>query len=80
MVKNKVIKTECGCVRYHDGNGQYHRENGPAIEVCNGDKMWMMNGQCHREDGPAVECGNGKKEYFLFDERIPVKKIYQEIN
>ena len=46
-------------------NGQFHREDGPAIERPNGSKFWFLNGQRHREDGPAVEWSNGSKEWFL---------------
>lgn len=33
---------------------KYHREDGPAIEKPNGDKVWFYEGNLHREDGPAV--------------------------
>ena len=46
-------------------NGQFHREDGPAIEHASGAKFWYLNGQRHREDGPAVELANGTKEWFL---------------
>jgi hypothetical protein len=37
-------------------NGNYHREDGPAVENASGDKYWKLpNGKYHREDGPAVE-------------------------
>lgn len=26
-------------------NGEYHREDGPAIEYCNGTKHWFLNGK-----------------------------------
>ena len=42
-----------------------HREDGPAIEYANGDKVWYVNGELHREDGPAQEYANGSKFWFL---------------
>jgi hypothetical protein len=45
--------------------GEYHREDGPAIERANGTKYWYLNGQLHREDGPAIEYANGHKEWYL---------------
>ena len=45
--------------------GQFHREDGPAIEYADGGKHWYINGQRHREDGPAVENANGTKYWFL---------------
>jgi hypothetical protein len=46
-------------------NGELHREDGPAIEFANGDKLWHLNGELHREDRPAVEFANGYKEWHL---------------
>ena len=43
----------------------FHREDGPAIEYNEGDKVWYLNNQLHREDGPAVECPNGHKEWWV---------------
>ena len=40
-------------------NGQFHREDGPAIEYKNGDTEWFINGIHHREDGPAIDCKDG---------------------
>ena len=31
-------------------NGEYHREDGPAIEWADGYKEWYLNGKLHRED------------------------------
>ena len=45
-----------------------HRENGPAIEWCNGTKGWYHNGLLHRADGPAIECANGHKEWWQNDQ------------
>jgi fido (protein-threonine AMPylation protein) len=56
-------------------NGEYHREDGPAIENNNGYKAWYINGKFHRVDGPAIIFlnslhwylnGNGysKEEWF----------------
>ena len=46
-------------------NGEYHREDGPAIEIVNGSKYWYLNNKLHREDGPAIERSSGTKEWFL---------------
>ena len=46
-------------------NGEYHREDGPAIEYSYGAKYWYLNGKCHREDGPAVEYPDGRKFWYL---------------
>jgi hypothetical protein len=46
-------------------NGKLHREDGPAIEYCDGSKEWWVNGNIHREDGPALEWSGGGKNWFL---------------
>ena len=38
------IKTKYGGKAWFK-NGQYHRENGPAIEGRDGNKAWYINGQ-----------------------------------
>lgn len=50
-------------------NGQYHREDGPAVKGSNGFKEWWVNNQLHREDGPAVECSDGYKAWYLNGQR-----------
>lgn len=44
-----------------------HREDGPAIEYHNGDKIWYLNGVRHREDGPAIEFVIRYKEWRKHD-------------
>ena len=48
-------------IEYRNEKGQYHREDGPAIEFINGSKEWYLNGQLHRLDGPAIEYRDGNK-------------------
>ena len=60
--KVKVYGTR---TEWYNLEGNYHRENGPAIEFSNGYKSWWINGQRHRENGPAVEYTNGDKEWWI---------------
>jgi hypothetical protein len=53
---NPVIKPN-GNKFWHNAKGQYHRENGPAIELASGAKFWYIDDLLHREDGPAIENG-----------------------
>jgi hypothetical protein len=46
-------------------NGEFHREDGPALEYSNGGKHWLLNGKYHREDGPAIDFINGDKCWYL---------------
>ena len=48
----------------HFYNGEYHRLNGPAIELHDGTKEWYKEGLRHRTDGPAIERTNGRKEWW----------------
>jgi hypothetical protein len=63
--------------------GQYHLENGPAVEWVNGDKEWYLNGKLHRDDGPAIDYVNGRKEWFKhgkqYHEALPKNISYGEI-
>ena len=42
-----------------------HRENGPAVEYSNGDRVWYQNGLLHRIDGPAIEWRDGDKRWYI---------------
>ena len=50
-------------------NGEFHREDGPAIEYADGTKHWYLNDKFHREEGPAVEHADGSKFWWLNGER-----------
>jgi len=51
--------------KYWKYKGEYHREDGPAVEHYDGVKVWCINGEYHREDGPAYEWPDGTKEWWL---------------
>ena len=67
----EVPRNYIGIVEYPSGSkiwykeGDYHREDGPAVEFLSGYKEWYINGFRHREDGPAIEFSNGKKEWWV---------------
>ena len=63
MITYKVTVDKDGTTWYL--NGDLHREDGPAVEYPNGNKVWYLNGQLHREDGPAVEYQNGNKHWYI---------------
>ena len=54
-------ETDSNGTYYYNNLNQLHREDGPAIELTNGDKSWYLNNLCHREDGPAIEFADGTK-------------------
>ncbi len=47
----RVVSNRRG-TRHYLGR-KFHREDGPAIELVNGARMWYRYGKLHREDGPA---------------------------
>lgn len=55
---------EDGKVSYYK-DGMLHREDGPAREFSNGDKLWLLNDKPHRVDGPAHDRADGVKIWFL---------------
>ena len=59
--------------------GQYHREDGPAVEQKNGIKSWWINGKRHREDGPALERPDGTKEWWLNDKFLTKTEWKKEL-
>ena len=70
-------ETDCyGDIYYYNDLNQYHREDGPAIELANGTKYWYRNYQLHREDGPACEYADGKKEYWILGIQYKTNKDY----
>lgn len=52
--------------------GTIHRDNGPAIEKINGDRLYFKLGKLHRFVRPAIDCVNGYKEYH-FDGELDSK-------
>jgi hypothetical protein len=77
----KSIKTvdEWGNIRYNNEKGQYHREDGPAIERHNGYKAWWINGLVHREDGPAIVFSDGVEQYWLNGKKYSKKDWEVEV-
>ena len=61
-------------------NGEYHREDGPAIEWPDGSKHWYLNDKFHREDGPAVEYVDGTKRWFFKDEEVTWQQLFRQAN
>ena len=44
-----VIDSE-GNKRWYNDVGQYHRLDGPAVELANGSKEWWLNGKEYTEE------------------------------
>jgi len=47
-MKSKLTIDERGNKNWRLPNGNFHKEDGPAVEYSNGDKSWYINGMRHR--------------------------------
>ena len=66
-------------------NGQFHRDDGPAVEWSNGSKLggskfWYRNGQRHRDDGPALEWVDGSKSWYLEGKKLTEEEFKARTN
>ena len=64
-MKSKLKIDQHGNKYWKNSHNEYHREDGPAIELINGNKAWFINGQYHRANGPAIEWADGTKSWYL---------------
>jgi len=64
-MKSTLVENKYDTKTWRLPNGDYHREDGPAVEWSGGDKYWYINGKFHREDGPAIEYASGYKEWYI---------------
>ncbi len=74
-----IKKVHTSYIEYENEKGQYHREDGPAIEYEDGYKAWYINGQRHREDGPAIIWEDGKEWFYLYGEEYSEDKWKEEV-
>ena len=51
-------------------NGNYHREDGPAVILPDGTEHWYLNDVRHRIGGPAIIYPNGFQEWYEYGEKI----------
>lgn len=42
-----------------------HREDGPAVEWCDGSKEWWVNNVHHRINGPCAEWSDEEKWFAI---------------
>ena len=61
-------------------NNQRHREDGPAVEYCDGGESWYVNGKLHCENGPAVIRTNGVKEWWLNGKQVTEQEVIGKEN
>ena len=56
-------------------DGQWHRDDGPAVECADGYRAWFRDGRLHRDDGPAVEYVDGRREWWRDGKRVPSPEV-----
>ena len=60
---NPIIDSD-GTKRWYNDVGQYHREDGPAVELANGSKQWYLNGKKYTEEEYVmIQFMNGVNVY-----------------
>jgi hypothetical protein len=59
-----LVINDLGTTTWRDANGNYHRDDGPAVERTDGTKVWSQHGVRHRDDGPAIEWAHGTHEWY----------------
>lgn len=60
-----VMEVELDGSKYWRLNGQFHREDGPAVETSLGVTVWYFHGVIHREGGPALKYWDGRRYWYL---------------
>jgi hypothetical protein len=55
------VPTDAPDERWYDFDGNYHRDNGPALIRWSGSVSYYKHGLLHREDGPAYISKVGKE-------------------
>lgn len=69
-LRQLIIKD--GTIWRYDRFGNYHHEDGPAIERSDGSKEWWIDGGRHRLDGPAVIYRDGSGTYYIKNKQLSV--------
>jgi len=75
MIKREVLTNGTIC---YSKDGDFHREDGPALEYVEGTKIWMKNGKIHRLCGPAVTFYNGTVNWYVNGKFIANIKSQEE--
>ena len=68
-ITDSKLYVELERVRWKNGKGELHREDGPAVVFVTGTTYWYLNNKCHREDGPAIDHSNGTTYWYLNGQR-----------
>ena len=64
-MESRITFDENETKRWVNEEGQFHRDDGPAVIWPDGTKIWFQNDKKHRDNGPAVIWADGTEEWFL---------------
>ena len=64
-MKYEVEVTKYSTIWRNPETKEFHRLDGPALELSDGTKYWYVEGKRHRLDGPAIEFSNGTKYWYV---------------
>ncbi len=56
-------------IEYKDEDGQLHRDDGPALIMPDGMRVWYYHGERHRDDGPAAIGPDGEQLWYQHNKR-----------
>jgi len=79
LITYTVTVEDNGDTWWYNQNDEYHRLDGPAVELVNGHKAWYQNDKRHRLDGPAVEYADGDKEWWIKNRKFTEKQFHTKI-
>ena len=61
-------------------DGQFHRDDGPAISHTYGSQSPYKNGRLHRLDGPAVIYSDGRKQWWFHNKQFSEEEWWRMIS
>ena len=64
-MKSKLRNNENGDEFWMLPNGDFHKEDGPAVEINNGDEEWWLNGFEYSESEHKAEVRRRKLKNIL---------------
>jgi hypothetical protein len=82
IVENEIVYNVIECLNgdiFWYFNSKLHRIGGPAVELHNESKGYILNGKLHRAGSSAVKCADGYKEYYLYGIQYTEKKYNEKI-
>ena len=74
---NNPVIDNCGNQFWYNSDGDFHREDGPAVIYSSGKQEWWVYGILHRINGPAIIYSSGSQHWFVDGYRCRDNKSFQ---